>query len=187
MTTRNLIIVDTETNGLDPNRHHAVEVGWWDLSTGKRGEFIPTHDVSETLANADIKALQLNRYIDRIADQAQDRDGKKAWELAELLQSNTLVAANPGFDAWVLTKMYSMYEAATVTFLPQWHYRLWDIEAYAAAVLGLNYVPGLVEICRMLDIGFAPDHTAHGDVTATGLCFIALAERAGAKLGVALQ
>lgn len=29
MTTRTLIVVDTETNGLDPNRHVGVEVGWW--------------------------------------------------------------------------------------------------------------------------------------------------------------
>jgi DNA polymerase III epsilon subunit-like protein len=187
MTTRNLIIVDTETNGLDSKRHHGVEVGWWDLATGKRGEFIPTHDVSETLANADIKALQLNRYIDRIADKPQDIDGKAAWELAELLQGNTQVGANPRFDVWVLDKMYAGYEANDLGWIPAVHHRLWDVETYAAAVLGLNYLPGLAEICQLLDIGFAPDHTAHGDVTATGMCFIALAERAGANLGVALQ
>lgn len=186
MTTRNLIIVDTETNGLDPKRHHAVEVGWWDLATGKRGEFIPRHDVGRTLMTADLRALQLNRYIDRIAGKPQD-DGHEAGILAGLLHGNTQVGANPGFDEWVLNKMYAEYEPMELFATPEWHHRKWDVETYAAAVLGLNYLPGLAEICQLLDIGFAPDHTAHGDVTATGMCFIALAERAGAKLGVALQ
>jgi DNA polymerase-3 subunit epsilon len=176
--TRKLIIVDTETNGLDPDRHIGVEVGWWDLSTGRRGGFIPIHNVRDTLATADIRALQLNRYIDRIATAPQDTRGEGAKELAWLLDGNTIVGANPGFDEWVLRKMYAALEPLEFFAPPEWHHRKWDIETYAAAVLGLDYLPGLAEICKILDVEM-PDHTAFGDVTATGLCFMALAERAG--------
>jgi DNA polymerase III epsilon subunit-like protein len=177
MTTRKLIVVDTETNGLERERHHAVEVGWWDLSTGARGEFIPVHNISETLRDADIKALQINRYIDRIADQPQDTNGIYAKELAELLHENTMIAANPGFDEWVLLKMFELYEAREALAMPEWHHRKWDIESYAAGVLGLDHVPGLAEICERLGID-PPDHTGHGDVTATGRCFLELREMA---------
>lgn len=181
MTTRKLVIVDTETNGLDPNRHVGVEVGWWDLSTGRRGQFIPIHNVPMTLASADLRALQLNRYIDRIAGARQDAEGHEASALASLLDGNSIVGANPGFDEWVLRKMYETYAPLELFAAPEWHHRKWDVENYAAAVLGLTYLPGLAEVCQLLDVD-PPDHTAQGDVTATGLCFLELRKRAGCPL-----
>lgn len=183
MTTRKLICVDTETNGLLPQRHIGVEIAWWDLSTGERGEFIPVHNVAQTLAAADLRALQLNRYIDRIACAPQDTSYKGAMKLADLLHGNSIVGANPGFDEWVLRKMYADSEHVTgeMFALPEWHHRKWDVETYAAAVLGLDYLPGLVKVCELLAVD-PPDHTAQGDVTATGLCFLELRKRAGCPL-----
>lgn len=174
---RQLVVVDCETNGLDPTVHVAVEVAWWNLSTGKRGEFIPYHDVRDTLAKADLKALQINRYIDRIAMADQDFHGVHAEELATQLHGNTLVAMNPGrVDSPFLMNMFRMYEIREDFSGPVWHYREWDINAYAAGVLDLDELPGLEKLSQLLEMP-PPDHTAAGDVTAAGNCFLQLQRR----------
>lgn len=175
--TMNVVVVDTETSGRNPEIHQCVEVGWWDLSTGRRGLFIPRHNVSTTLAGAEIQALRINRYIDRLADQPQDRDGAGPRALADVLDGNTLLGANPKFDAAFLYRVFLDYERDDLSPIPEWRYRLWDLEAYAAGVLGLDHVPGAGEICELL--GIPPgDHTAQGDVTAEGCCFVELQKRA---------
>jgi DNA polymerase III epsilon subunit-like protein len=182
---RQLVVVDTETSGLDHTIHQVVEVGWWNLTTGKRGEFIPPHDVRDVLAKADLRALQINRYIDRIATALQDERGVAAMDLAEQLAGNTLVAVNPSFDAPFLADMFTRYECGLrgqeAFCAPEWHYRMWDINSYAAGVLGLDELPGLERLCGLLDTTFGPDHTAHGDVTAAGHCFVELRKRAQAN------
>lgn len=181
--TRELLVVDLETNGLDPERHVAVEVGWWNLTTGKRGDFIPVHHVKDVLVNADLRALQINRYIDRIAMAQQDTDGVYAQGLLDQLAGNTLVAVNPSFDERFLRNMFREYESRGVLEVCDWwHYRLWDVNSYAAGVLGLEELPGLEKLCGLLDTTFGPDHTAHGDVTAAGHCFIELQKRAQAQV-----
>jgi hypothetical protein len=54
-----------------------------------------------------------------------------------------------------------------------WHYRLWELAPYAAGVLGLDYLPGLAELAEHLGVS-EPDHSAAGDVTATGEIFLRL-------------
>jgi hypothetical protein len=180
--SRQLILVDLESSGLDVQIHQAVEVAWWNLTTGQRGEFIPYHDVREVLANADLRALQINRYIDRIAMAPQDGGGVEARRLAKQLDGNTLVSVNPGnIDGPFLAKMFRMYEDREAFGAPEWHYRMWDINAYAAGVLGLDELPGLEKLCGLLGTTFGPDHTAHGDVTAAGHCFVELQNLAKAR------
>lgn len=186
---RQLVVVDVETNGLDPAVHEAVEVAWWNLSTGERGWFIPRHDVSGVLGRAEVRALQVNRYIDRIAGQAQDYDGSQVVRLHDefgdyqedehggAFTQHTLVSANPTFDAAFISKLFDQH-LFDVERAP-WHHRLFDVEAYAAGVLGLDHVPGLREVCELLELPHSPDHTAEGDVTAAGAAFLALRERAG--------
>lgn len=179
--TRQLVVVDTETNGLDLERHQPVEVAWWNLDTDERGCFIAVHDVSEVLANADIKALQINRYLDRIAERALDRTTKlgapsevecrrraDAFNLLTELTGNTLAGSNPAFDAAMLRKLFDGPDP--------WHHRMLDLSAYAAGVLGLDELPGLARVCELLDIK-PGDHTAEADVTATGLCIRELRRR----------
>lgn len=167
---RQLIVVDVETNGLDRDRHQAVEVAWWNLDTDEQDAFVPAHSVSDVLATADIAALKVNRYLDRIAEAPQDR-GMKISALYGQLRDATLVGSNPGFDAAMLRKMFSSWGRAD-SFEP-WHHRMWDLSNVAATVLGLDELPGLAKVCQLLGIP-AGDHTAAGDVTATGLCFRAL-------------
>ena len=180
MTKREIIVVDVETTGLEVSRHTTVEVAWWHLGTGQRGRFVPPHRVSEVLSNADVSALRVNRYIDRLADADQDHDGSGARELADALHCNTLAGSNPAFDARFLTSMFFDYEDCELAGLPTWHHRLLDLSAYAAGVLGLppTELPGLSTVCELLEVTNAAPHTADGDVTATGNCFLELFARA---------
>lgn len=161
---RDYVVVDVETNGLDYDLHVPVEVAWWNLSTGERGEFVPQHDVSEVLATASIEALQINRYVDRLAQAEQDPGRQGQHTLRHQLEGAILVGSNPRFDAAMLRKLFTA---------EPWHYRLLDVGAYGAGVLGLDPtegVPGLWRLCTLLDVSLPPEvaHTAWGDVTATG-------------------
>lgn len=170
MTARQIVVVDTETNGLDPDRHQAVEVAWWNLDTGERGVFIPQHNVSMVLHDADVRALQINRYVDRIAGQKQD-NGRETVGLFQQLDGNTLAGSNPAFDAAMLRKVFAgTRRGADPPGVVPWHHRMWDLSAYAAGVLGLEELPGLAKVCELLEIE-PGDHTAEADVTACGLCF----------------
>lgn len=179
---RQIIVVDVETNGLDPSRHTTVEVAWWNLSTGDRGAFVPPHDISATLATADIQALQVNRYVDRLATAEQDDEGPFAAQLLwEALSGSTLAGSNPAFDARFLAKMFTKGYKPYRAFYDgtPWHHRLLDLSAYAAGVLGLppSVLPGLSTVCKHLDVALVGAHTAAGDVTATGECFRKLFDR----------
>lgn len=201
---RQVIVVDCEMNGLDHRVHKAVEVAWWNLDTDERGVFVPRHNVSKVLKRAQIKALQINRYIDRLADAEQDT-GELALELWDQLSGRTgtwraqqppfafvqaleahvarrrgeepppgppdpvpatMLGSNPRIDALMLEKVFRRVGRAPDPM----HHRLLDIAAYAMGVLGLDYAPGLFDLCERL--GVEPgDHSAEADVTATGICY----------------
>lgn len=165
---RQTVVVDVETNGLSYSQHVPVEVAWWNLDTGSRGSFVPAHDVSAVLATADIKALRINRYLDRLADAEQDAEGLQALALAKMLRDQTLAGSNPRFDAHMLSKIMPV----------TWHYRLLDIGAYGAGVLRRppeEGVPGLWDLCQHLRVSPEDDvHAAEGGVTAAGNCLLEL-------------
>lgn len=185
---RDIIVVDVETNGLSYERHQAVEVAWWNLTTDQRGRFVPPHNVAQVLSAADIEALVVNRYVERLAREVQDYPGHELHRLHDQLLSydeddvdaeqgaaevrHTLAGSNPAFDAHFLAKLFAANDATDYEPEP-WHHRLWDLSAYAAGVLGLDELPGLARVCELLGVD-APDHTAEGDVTATGRCFLQL-------------
>lgn len=178
---RDLIVVDVETNGLDLARHQPVEVAWHNLTTGEQDTFIPAHNWRTAVAEADIDALRITRYIDRIAGQPQaDMSAvRRLWEQftgpavqdpEQRRPAATLVGSNPRFDAAMLRKLAPAWPEP-------WHHRLLDISAYAAGALGLDELPGLARLCEILDVD-PPDHTAGRDVEATVSCLLALQLRA---------
>lgn len=185
MSHRHVVVVDIETNGLDLDRHQAIEVAWWNLDTDQRGCFVPAHNISEVLAVADVRALQINRYIDRIPGSVYTQKWIDVlYELIGDLQGEdgegaTLAGSNPRFDAVMLSKLIlrANHEHDREFDHEPWHHRLFDLSAYAAGVLGLDYLPGLAAVCELLGVD-PPDHTADGDVTATGLCFRELQKQA---------
>lgn len=197
MIPRQIIVVDVETTGLDPTRHSTIEVSYWNLSNDERDTFIPPHDVSTVLGRADVEALRVNRYIDRIAGEPQDTDYVDLsilhsqftdWDEDDVSEDgqaaethHVLAGSNPAFDAAFLAVLFGNLHDGTAEPRP-WHHRMLDLSAYAAGVLGLDVaeLPGLRAVCELL--GVEPgDHTAEGDVTATGRCFRALFEKAGKR------
>jgi DNA polymerase III subunit epsilon len=179
---RQIVVVDVETTGLDPDRHLVVEVAWWNLTTEARGSFVPPHSWRDAVTEADLEALRVNRYFDRLAEAEQDTNGKAAGELWDQLDGNTLAGSNPAFDAAFLRAMFSdAYDLDDhgIDEAPRWHHRLLDLSAYAAGVLGLppEALPGLSTVCELLGVTNPAPHTADGDVIATALCFQGLFDR----------
>jgi DNA polymerase-3 subunit epsilon len=170
--TRELIVVDVETTGLDPRRHAVVEVAAVNVATGEHLHFIPR---LPSTAGINFEALRINGYVTRrlYDEQLDDFATSTAYEeLFEWLEGNTLAGANPAFDAAFLT-----VAAADHCIAPGWHFRLADLAAYAAPLLGLapTELPGLNTVCDRLNVINTGPHTALGDAIATAECFRRLA------------
>jgi DNA polymerase III alpha subunit (gram-positive type) len=173
VSDRQRVVVDVETTGLDPAEHVVVEVAWWCLETGEKDRFVPPHGDFE-MRDAMVQALTVNGYYDRGLDNPSgwDRDGTALHRLHEVLQGQTLVGANPLFDIAFLGPLFA---GAGLAVQP-WHYRVLDVEAYARGVLGLDYMPSLSRVCELLAVE-PGDHTAAGDVAATGWALLELESR----------
>lgn len=160
---RNVIVLDTETDGLDEDLNRPLEVGylsWPDGDHGPRGLFVPPH----TLDHAQGEALTVNGYWQRIARRPRDYTFTETRRLHEALTGATLAGANPRFDAAMLRHLF---RAAGLRPLNPWHHRLLDIEAYAGGLLGFPPwdLPGLKTLCETTGTQ-AGDHGAWPDAVA---------------------
>lgn len=113
MTGRHLIVVDTETTGLDPNVHVPVEVAAINVTTGEELRFVP-YVSRDQLGAADPRAMQINRYYERglFAQACPFRETKDWDSLWAMLRGNTLAGANPRFDAAMLVAGYASAQRA---------------------------------------------------------------------------
>lgn len=152
------VFIDTETTGLN---HDFQEV--WEIAYAVGDGPIQSGVVSHTTTFADPKALEMNRYYAR-SKTAREWTTEQEDAVREALTGNTLVAANPAFDAAFLRARWG----AT-----PWKYRLLDVEAYAMGALDLDEPKGLAYIAEQLGVA-APDHTAAADVHTLRECFKAL-------------
>lgn len=178
---RPLVYIDVETSGLDPERHEI-----WEIAYAVDGGEIQSSFVRHQRITLDwdtIAAARVNHYVDRcppgfagVTRPAHLRydDGEADYagvdferDLIEALEDATLVGANPAFDAAMLRARWG--------FAP-WHYRLLDIEAYAAGFLGWSEMRGLAGVAEALGVA-APDHTAAGDVHCVRECWRAMRAR----------
>jgi DNA polymerase III epsilon subunit-like protein len=152
-----LIYLDTETTGLDPDRHEV-----WEISYAVGDAEIQQSFVEHTLENAEPIALEIGRYHERFPTDFNLAEADKfESDLIEKLADVTVVGANPAFDAKMLSKRWGV---------EPWHYRLLDIESYAMPYFGWEKPKGMKAIYDALtEEGFViptPDHTAAGDVRA---------------------
>lgn len=162
-TAERLVFVDIETTGLDRERHEIVEIAWARLD-GPTMVVRPRH----TLRHADPRALEINQYHQRqLGEQPSSAD-----EISQFIldvRGNTVVAANPAFDCGFLQTHFGH---------APWHYRLLDIESFAAGVLRWVRPPSLKQIRDyLLDAGHdlpLNDHTAGADVECLRACWKAL-------------
>jgi DNA polymerase-3 subunit epsilon len=162
----NLVIVDTETTGLDREIHVPVEVAW-SVAGGPVSTLVLPHTQRDIDA-ADPEALRTNGYYERGLGQP--------WKRATHLQvaafgdlfdmpdygQRRIGGANPRFDMDMLRKALRC---------EPWHYRPVSIPDEAAAVLGWPESKSLIVTAGHLRaLGFdipQADHTAAGDVAAT--------------------
>lgn len=155
--------VDTETTGLDPDRHEIWEVGLITPDgTGYRW-FLPVD-----LGRADPKALEIGRYYERspyayesYVDFAGARSAKQfAEEFAHLTRGLHLCGAVVSFDAERLAKLLRANGAC-----PEWAHRLIDVETLVAGHCHARTPVGLVDSAAVLGIDATKyeSHTALDD------------------------
>lgn len=151
-----LVFLDTETTGLDPELHEIWEIAW------AVNDEIPVQEriMPHSLLTADPKALELNHYWDRANLGYEPRWGENYdLEIKQILTGNTIVAANPAFDASFLRMRWGS---------APWHYRMIDVESMALGVLGYYRPKGLADIADDLrELGYnigEPSHAAWVDV-----------------------
>lgn len=190
---RDLIVVDTETTGLDPEKHWVIEVAAVNVTTGEELYFVPALPQG-ALDEADGKALKINGYFSRdvYAHRLDTAAANKYWrQLWDMLAGNTLAGSNPTFDAAMLnraalwstipkTSGYSTSNDDEQLTPSPWHHRLADLSAYTAGALHIEptALPGLEVVCRSLHVKNEVQHSALSDARATAECFRALISRA---------
>jgi DNA polymerase III epsilon subunit-like protein len=159
-----LVFLDTETTGLDPERHDVWEIAWAVEDGPIMSAIIP-----HSLRTADPKALELNGYWGR--GFAEPRRESRDVQLREILDGATIVGSNPAFDSAFLRARWGV---------APWHHRMIAVESVAVGVLGYERPKGLAGIAADLrDLGRdipEPDHTAAGDVAALRAVYTSLRE-----------
>lgn len=198
---RDVVFLDCETNGRYVERGHvAWDVAAWNLTTGHRVQFfVHIPDMSRFLGTAEPIALRVSRFLDRYPldgpcpgheDTAAGLDA-----LRDVLDGGrdltsaawhdhprpVLVGSKPTFDMGFIGSLAQRYghpDPNESDHLPWWHHHPIDLGAYAAGVLGIE--PGTSSlsaesVARLC--GIEPGgHTAEGDVTSGGACFLTLRE-----------
>lgn len=157
-----LIFLDTETTGLEADKHEIWEIAWA-VNDGEIESAIIPHSI----VKADPKALGMNGYYKRVhyVDQGINVD----LLVREMLEGNTLVCANPTFDRMFMWQRWG-YEP--------YHYRSIDIESMALLAFEWERPRGLKDVAAELryrkhDIP-EPDHSAAKDVEVLRACYHAL-------------
>jgi DNA polymerase-3 subunit epsilon len=162
VSVRKVIVVDTETDGLDEDHNRPVEVAWRWWRGAADGVFIPHQTLGE---HTQPEALEINRYEERGLGNTDrwDLDYRDTKLMHEMLQGAVLAGANPRFDARMLNHLFTQAGLAP----NPWHYRLLDVQAYAAGRVGIPpwSMPGLHTLTELLGVP-TPTHGAMDDVAA---------------------
>ena len=158
--TRELIFVDTETTGLDPETEKLVELTWATSTSEPETLWFGVQEVPEFVDN-------LIGFTKRgIAGRQSDHFAVARFLAAST--GNTMVAANPAFDKAFLEK----------AGLWRFHYRMLDIEAYAyGKISGFMEVPSMKQIADFLNLKQQPDHTSRNDVLAMREAYLIMEDR----------
>lgn len=165
-----LVFLDTETTGLDPDRHEVWEIAYA-VDDGPILSSVVDHE-PPTLQPDVIHALRINGYLSRYTptdDEAVMREQFRFEDtLKDALKGATVVASNPSFDTAMLRKRWGC---------EPWHHRKLDLASFALPLELKHWrLKGLYDIAEALGVQ-APDHTAAGDVHTLRECYRELSWR----------
>jgi DNA polymerase III epsilon subunit-like protein len=170
-----IAFVDTETTGLEPDRHDVWEIAVitadHDRNVGVVNEQEYVWLIIPDLSKADPTALRISRFYERtslVAREWKNNGWSGNWSnpnvvaphLAKLLAGRHLIGAVPSFDEKFLDRFLRRFGVCLAA-----HYHLIDVENLAAAKLRMPPPWDSEELSRALSVD--PDrferHTALGD------------------------
>ena len=150
-----VVVVDTETTGLDPRDNEMLEVAWFDMDYD---EIVHSAIVPHTLANFTREALEVNRYRERdLGNMENWCEPRRLREvLSAVFEGATIAGSNVDFDRSFLKEW-------------DWHVATWDhqplqLGSVAAGFTRKRYPIRMRDIPTELGLSSTPDHTAAGDV-----------------------
>ncbi len=114
--SRQLIVVDTETTGLNPNTAAIIEIAAVNVATGEEVRFVP-YVSPDQLAEASPEALHINRYYERALFREMlfsEHTTRAFTDLAVMLEGNTFGGSGPGLGAEPSTSACAVSAAAKV-------------------------------------------------------------------------
>lgn len=101
----NRVFIDLETTGLNPDVHEIIECALvYDDDTPVYHRYVKAN----RMHLADYKALQINKYRERIHEWDQAISSEQlAFELAYLLKDKIIIGHNPSFDYSFIKELFS--------------------------------------------------------------------------------
>lgn len=162
-----LAFVDTETLGLDPDRHAIWEVGLI-LSDGTHDSELlwQIHLSDAQIAHGDPVGMKIGRFKDRYKGQAATDVREFLSRFLNYTEGCHLVGAVPSFDEERLRRLAILHG-----FWPKWHYHLIDVEAMAVGALAQRGITpplpwksdDLTALLGVEPVSAEDRHTALGD------------------------
>jgi len=155
-----LVVVDTETSGLDPVDNEMIEVAWVELGPeGGMTYGIQHAVVPHYLSNFSREALEINRYRERDLGNMNNWANPKHLRdvLSATFEGANIAGSHVDFDRSFLKEW-------------DWHVATWEhqplqIGSVAAGFLGRHFPLRLRDIPTALGFtDYEQDHTAAGDV-----------------------
>lgn len=153
-----IVFVDTETTGLDPDRHEIWEAAFIVYEGPMLGWREHVHQLPVDLGRADAMALKIGRFHERRSHKLTALD-TFARSFAYYTAGKHLCGNVVSFDEERLRKLLRANGSC-----PEWHYHLIDVEALAVGYLAAKGNPPSLpwnseDISRAL--GIEPDTTRH--------------------------
>ena len=188
-TVNRLIVLDTETTGLDRFRHQPWEVAWCDITPAVREcasvDGLPVHTLllPHSAEDADPAALRIGRYEERcVGPIATSADVHALWEtlggtIEEPKRKPVIIGSNPGFDEAMLGGLFHRHGLPS----DPWYQRPIDVSDIARFGMGwvsaTSRLPlGLGLLSERLGVTNSAEHTAAGDVRATCEVYLRLSQ-----------
>lgn len=188
-TRSRLIVLDTETTGLDRFRHQPWEVAWCDITPAVEGQAplasldVRTLLLPHTVEGADPEALRIGRYAERCTGTVATLDDVRVlWstlggDVADRKHKPIIIGSNPAFDQSMLGGLFHRHGLSS----DPWYQRSTDVSDIAR--FGLGWVSegsglplGLGRLSERLGVCNEDAHTAASDVRATCEVYLRLTQ-----------